>query len=421
MHTLSTLRDKLQTDDLARQGVFLVSCGLLAGLLNYLYQLAMGFLLPQAEYGTLFSLLSFSMIVGMLTQTFQNATSRFTSTSRVHGSFGETKSLWLFFLRRTLVLGLALFLVLVLISPIMSKFLKIEDRWCFIVLSLSLVLSFSLPVNQGLLQGLQRFLPLGICQVLMPLIKVCLGVLFVYIGLGVNGALLPLFISSAIVFGVSLFFVKDVAKVNAEKAEVAGIGSYTGLTLVAIFSFGILTNIDIILAKHYLSPEVAGDYSAMSVLGRMALYIPMGIGTAMFPKTSELFDAGADSHRVIRKALFYTLALAGLVLVAYCFLYEFAIHFAFRDKYSFLLSDLVKYGLSMLFFTLSFLLMNYFLSVKYTRIAYVFATSCIFLVALVACFHSSISQLVDIMLVCGAVTLVLMIPFYVRDSRRCQS
>jgi len=421
LHILSTLKNRLKTDDLARQGVFMVSCGLLAGFLNYLYQLAMGFMLPQAEYGILFSLISFSMIVGMLTQTFQNATSRFTSTSRVRGSLGETKSLWVFFLRRTLVLGLVLFLILVLVTPVASTFLNLDNRWYFVVLSMTLVLSFSLPVNQGLLQGLQRFLPLGICQVLAPLIKVSLGVILVYVGLGVNGALLPLFISSVVVFGVSLFFVRDVAKARAEKSEVTGIGSYTGLTLMAIFSFGVLTNIDVILAKHYLSPESAGDYSAMSVLGRMALYIPMGIGTAMFPKTSELFDAGTDCHRVMRRALFYTLALAGLVLVSYCFFYGFAIHFAFGGKYSFLLSDLVKYGLSMVLFTLSFLLMNYFLSIKQTRVAYALLGPAFLLVTLIVCFHSSVGQFVDIMLVCGAVTLLLMLPFYVRDSRRYQS
>lgn len=421
LHILSTLMNRLKTDDLARQGVFMVSCGLLAGFLNYLYQLAMGAMLPAAEYGIVFSLISFSMMILMLTGTFQNAMSRFTSTARVRGSLGETKSLWVLFLWRALGIGLGLFLLLVLLTPLASRFLNLDDRWHFVVLSLSVVLGFALPVNQGLLQGLQRFLPLGICQVLLPLIKVSLGVVLVYFGLGVNGALLPLFISSAVVFGVSLFLARDVAKAKAEKSRVTGIGFYTGLTMVAIFSFGVLTNIDVILAKHYFSPESAGDYSALSVLGRMALYVPMGIGTAMFPKTSELFDAGIDSHKVMRRALFYTLALAGLVLVAYCFLYEFAIHFAFGGKYSFLLFDLVKYGLSMVFFTLSFLLMNYFLSIKQTRIAYTLAGSALLLVVLLVLFHSSIGQLVDMMLVCATVTLLLMIPFYVRDSRRCQS
>lgn len=421
LHALLALLYRLKTDDLARQGAFMVCCGLLAAFLNYLYQLAMGRMLPAADYGTLFSLISFSMIVGMLTGTFQNAMSRFTSTARVRGSLGEVKSLWILFLGRTLLMGVVLFLVLLLITPVVSRFLRLDNGWHFVILSLSVVLSFALPVNQGLFLGLQRFLPLGICQVLPALLKVSLGALLVYLHFGVTGALLPLFVGSVVVFGVSFLFARDVAGAKAEKPAVAGIGSYMGLTLIAIFSFGILTNIDVVLAKHYLSAESAGDYSALSVLGRMALYIPMGIGTAMFPKTSELYDTSSDSHKVMRRALFYTLALAAVVLAGYCFLYGFAIHFAFGGKYSFERADLVKYGLSMACFSLSFLLMNYFLSVKQTRVAFVLLVSAILLVVLIACYHSSVGQLVDIVLVCSVVSLLLMFPFYVRDSRRFQS
>lgn len=418
---LLALVERIRKDDLTRHSAIMTSAGLVAGLLNYFYQLQMGHMLPRAEYGVLFSLLSLSAILGTVSQTFQNATSRFTSTFRVQGSLGKIRTMWMFFLVRTLLLGVLLFLALALITPVMSHFLNLDDWRCFLVLCASLVLGFALPVNQGLLLGLQRFLPLGICQVLMPLIKVVLGALLVYLGLGVNGGLLPLLVGSIVVFVVSSFFVRDVARVHGERYEITGMWSYTGLTLLGILSFGLLMNVDVVMARHYLSPESAGDYSAMAVLGRMALYAPMGIGAAMFPKTSELFEAGGDPHRAMRKAVLYTVIVGGTVLLGYCLFHGFVIDFAFRGEYQFGLVDLLKYGLSMLLFAVSFLSMNYFLSVNQTKIAYVALATSLLLVALLAVFHSGVGQFVDVMLVCGAVSLLLILPFYVRDHKRYQS
>jgi hypothetical protein len=83
--------------------------------------------------------------------------------------------------------------------------------------------------------------------------------------------------------------------------------------------------------------------------------------------------------------------------------------------------DLLKYGLSMLLIALSSLMVNYFLSVNQTKIAYVALATSLLLVALLAVFHSGVGQYVDVMLVCGAVSLLLTLPFYVRDRKRYQS
>ena len=412
--------ERIRKDDLTRHSIVMTSSALIAGLLNYLYQLQMGRMLPRSEYGILFTMISLAAMLGTVTQTFQNATSRFTSTFRVQGRLGKIRTVWMFLLVRAWMLGGALFLLLALLSPMISDFLNIADRRYLLVLCASLMLSFALPVNQGLLQGLQRFMPLAICQVLLPLVKVTLGVLLVTLGFGVNGGLLPLVIGGVIVFAVSCLFVGDVARESPEKCEVSGVWIYTGVTFLAILSFGVLMNVDVVMAKHYMSEGSAGDYSAMSVVGRMALYAPLGIGTAMFPKTAELFDAGADPRREMRKALFYALIAGGAVLVVYCFFHGFIIDFAFKGGYNFGMFDLLKYGTAMLLLSLSFLLMNYFLSVKQMGVAYVALAVALLLVGLLVVFHSSLGEFVNVMLACGTVSLLLMLPFYVRDRKRYQ-
>jgi len=340
---------------------------------------------------------------------------------KTEGSAGKVKYLWTSALGRSVLVGLLLFALLALLTPLLASFLRIDNRWYFIILFSSLVFSMALSVNQGVLQGLQRFVPLGFTQVFGALLKLALGILLVYLGLGVNGGLWPFLIVGTGLFALSLLFIGDVAKATSEKYSLGGLSSYTGWTLFAVFAFAMITNVDVILGKHYLSPDGAGDYSAISVLGRMALYAPMGIGVAMFPKTSELFESGGDASKVLRRACLYTLLLGALVIIAYCLLSPVIIDFAFGGKYDIGLVDIVKYSSAMLLFSLSFLLMNYFLSTNQTRVALVLGFALAVEVVLVVLFHSSAAQIVDVVLVSGVACLCPMVYMYWRNKRRYQS
>lgn len=418
---LSTLKRRVMADEVARHGALMVLSGLLVGLFGYLYQLFMGVMLPADQYGTLFSLISLSMIIAMFTQTFQTSTSRFTSNLRVQGSTSKVRYLWLWALKRSILFGLLLFLLLASVTPLLADFLNIHNEWYFILLFSSLVFSIALSVNQGVLQGLQRFLPLGLTQVLGSVLKFAFGVLFVHFGLGVSGGLMPFLVVGVAVFVVSLFFISDVIGTASEKYDIVGLSSYTGWTLFAICAFAMLTNVDVILAKHYLSPDSAGDLSAISVLGRMALYAPMGIGVAMFPKTSELFDGGGDAPKVLGRAMLYTILLGGVVIIAYCVLSRFIIDSVFDGKYDITMSDIVKYSSGMLVFSLSFLLMNYFLSMKQMKVVAGLVLAFCLELALVIVFHSSVGQIVDVVLISSVACLCPMLFMYWRNRRRYQS
>lgn len=420
MKGLSALKRRVIADDVARHGALMVLSGLLVGLFGYLYNFFMGVMLPRDEYGTLFSLISLSMVVAMFTQTFQTSTSRFVSMLKIEGSAGKVRYLWISALRRSMLGGLLLFLLLALASPLLASFLKIENEWYFVLLFSSLVFSMALSVNQGVLQGLQRFVPLGFTQVLGSVLKFALGILLVGLGLGVNGGLLPFLIVSVGLFAVSLLFIGDVVKTTSQKYEITGLFSYAGWTLFAVFAFAMVTNVDVMLSQHYLSPDSHGDFAAISLLGRMALYAPMGIGVAMFPKTSELFESGGDVPRVLRRAGLYTLLLGAAVIVAYCLLSPFIIDFVFDGKYHIGLVEIVKYSSAMLLFSLSFLFMNYFLSTNQTRVAFVLGGALGLEVILVSLFHSSAAQIVDMVLISGVACLCPMLIMYWRNRRRYQ-
>ena len=65
-------------------------------------------------------------------------------------------------------------------------------------------------------------------------------------------------------------------------------------------------------------------------------------------------------------------------------------------------------------FAVSFLLLNYLLSLNQTKIAYFFLGAMPLELVLIAFFHSGIAQIVNMMLISGAFCLTLTLLFYAR-------
>ena len=411
---LTSIKAKIMTDDMTRHGTIMVAFGLMAGLINYGFQLTMAIMLTPAQYGTLYSLLSLLVILSIFSSAINTSITKFASTFKAQGKLDRVSYLWRFYLKRTFIIGLAAFLVLSLLSPLISGFLNIDNNWYLIVLFLSLILVFMLPVNYGILRGTQRFIPLGSSNTLIAFLKLSVGALLVYLGWGVYGGLFAFIIAQVAVFAITLFFLRDLTRVGNEKVEIRGFHSYAALSMLAIAAFTLLTNIDVILVKHYLGPEVTGNYSAISTLGKVAFIAPGGIAIAMFPKTSELFEANSAHRPVLLKAILLTVLLAGGVVVIYWLFPQFITNFLFGGKYSLVSPYLFKYGGAMLLFAISFLLMNYFLSLNQTKVAYSLVVAMLAQLGLIIAFHSTIAEVVNIMLISGFLSVALMLPLYLK-------
>lgn len=417
LKSLVVIRGKLKTDDMTRHGTMMVAFGILGGLFSYLYQISMGMLLSPEDYGTLFSLISLLIIIGIFSQAIITAMAKFTSKFKAEGGLGQVNYLWQFSLKRTFLLGAAAFAFFASLSPIISRFLNLDNNFYPIILFSSLLLFFVVATNWGTLQGLQRFFSLGSSQVLFNFLRLAFGALLVYLGLSVYGGLAAIPLAGLVVLLLTLFLLRDLPQAGNEKVKVEGLSSYAGLALVAIFSLSVLTNVDVVLAKHYLSAVDAGNYSAISVLGRIAFYAPMGVAVAMFPKTSELFESGGQHHRVFLRALTLTLLMAGVVVIVYWLFPDFIINSLFGGKYPIAIPYLFKYGLAMGFFALSFILMNYFLSLNQTKVAFSLVAAMLLQLGLIILFHDSIARLVDVTLICGIISTVFMLPFYLKVRR----
>ncbi len=415
---LVLLRNRFIGDDMLRHGSIMVIAYVLMGGLNYLYQFLMGIMLPGDEFGTLYPLIAVLTLITVFTQAIQISIVKFTSKFKAQDMLGSVNYLWRFSIKRSLVAGMILFLGLCLLSPLISDFIH-EDNYAYLfILFASLILSFALPVNYGILQGMQRFFPLGLSGILSSLTKLTFAVCLVFLGFGLYGAIIPQLLSAIVVFGITSYLLRDLAKTKNEQTELSGLYQFAGPTLLASTAFLVLISSDALLVKHYFDNDIAGSYSAISILGKIALYLPAGIAVAMLPKTSELFETGASHRLLVLKATLITAFLSGLVVVAYAISPDFFTGLLGNDKYPLAAANLFEYSLAMSFFAISFLAMNYLLSLNQTTVAYPLLAAMILQLVLIVLFHSDLSQVVHMMLISGIVSVVLLLPFFIIASRQ---
>lgn len=417
LHRARLVIGRIKSDDMARHGVLMAAFGFALGLFNYLYQLAMGRMLQPEDYGVLMSLTSLFLIVSIFSLAIRTAMAKFVSKYHAEGNMTAVSNLWRLHLKRTLVIGVVVFIVAALLSPIISGFLRIGNYWYPLTLFSALILAFAVPVNYGTLNGLHRFSQLGWTTTLWALLKLVLAIVLIKLGFGLYGGLLPFLIAFIIIFAITLSLLKDLRGGNKNKVAIVGFRSYLGLSFVAILAYTVLTNIDIVLVKRFLSAEQAGNYAAIAALGRAALFAPMGIALAMFPKSSGLHEMGKSHRPVLLMGVLLTLLISGVVVVIYWIDPEFVLGFLGKYesgalKYPLAVDHLFKYAVAMLLFAISYIIMNYFLSINRIRVAYPFVATAFLQVVLILYFHGDISQVVNVVLVSSAVCLIAVIAFY---------
>jgi O-antigen/teichoic acid export membrane protein len=405
----------MEDQNLTKHSIIMMVSAMAVNFFSYVYQLLMGRLLSKEEYGILYSLLSLMYIINVGGTTIQTAAVRYVSKLKAHGKYGRIRYIWEFLVNRALLLGLASFLLLSILSFPLSRFFNIDNEWYVILLAFSLVFSFALSANLGLLMGLQKFIEFSVSNNLWVLIKLLFAVGLVLLGFGVYGALLPIAIANILVFFITFVFIRSLMKNSSQKFEMGDVYSYSTLALLAIFSYTALTYVDVLLAKHYLDVNLAGDFAALAVLGKIILFAPSGIALAMFPKISDSFERKVSHSSLLFKALLYTVVIGGFVSLLYLLFPQLIAWVMFGDKYSSIIGYMFPYGVAMLMLSVITLLVNYSLSIHKTKIAYITFIALLAEVSLLSAFHSSISEMINCILISNLVAIIPM-GFYLKLS-----
>ncbi len=364
------------------------------------FHIYMSRILGPSNFGILASCLSICFILSLPINTIQTVVAKYVSNFKIDNQSEKISFLFFHFMKKLLpfsILGLCIFL---LGSNYISFFLQIPSRIPIIILGITVFFYIILPIGRGTLQGLQRFRLLGATLSLEGIFRLFLGLLLVFLGLGVNGAVGAICLGVIIAFVVALislrnfFKQKKTNKITINLSEIYAYFLYVG---IALLCFAIFTNVDILFVKHFFDPLEAGYYSILSIEGRAFLSIGLAISMTIFPKVSELYKQHQDSFLVLRQSLLLSLLICSVGILICIFFPRIIILIIFGEKYLSVVPLLRVFGIAITPFVLTYILINYNLAKHCVSFLYFLIPGVILYIIMLSLFHEFLWQVVLIL------------------------
>ncbi len=317
------LRNTAIASTLLDTGFFSSSSVIFAGsfvvnVLNYVFTLLMGRLLGIEAFGEVAAMLSLLLVISVPSTALTMLMTREVAF-RSNGEVSAVRELFLFLRKHVAIAALGLWIFFLLLTPLLSYFLHIPY---VPLLIFSAIIPFSAlgALQAGTLQGLQEFFMLSKQNALNAAIKLFVAILLVLMGFSVPGVMFALVLAQLASWMYGYFATR--AKLGADKSTVRplldarNIRTLFSAILLTTFLLALLSNIDVLLAKHFLPPLLAGQYGALSTVGKIIIY---GIGaftTVLLPMASAAHARGKGEEKHILALSLFIITVASMCVWA---------------------------------------------------------------------------------------------------------
>ncbi len=315
---------------LPRAGLVVAPAMAVANALNYAFNLVMLRLLDPAAYGALGALLALVLIGTVPGLALQAVVARHTALRA--GDRAAVAALWWRTLAAVSWVSLGLGLAATAAAPALAAFLHLGSLAPALLLAANILPLPLVSALQGMLQGVQRFGALAAALLVNAGARLAVGVGLVGAGHGVDGALAASVAGSVLAVLVPLAMVRPVlaARPGRGGPGVAALGREVGAASLAFLGLLLLTNVDLLLARHYLDAGASGLYAAGAVVTKIAYWAPQFVATIVFPR---LATAAGGRRHLLAGAAAVVAGLGAALVVAVAAAPRLVVALPFGDAY----------------------------------------------------------------------------------------
>lgn len=324
---------------LLRSNLIVLAFANLNNLLNYLNQLVLGRNLSAEDYGVFNAVNAIAAIIASAFMVLPFVVTR--SVVRHAHQPPVQRAL----VRKLSWLGLAVCAAVILILAAgaggLARYLRLPEATPVFLLTLWVASALFVLLYTGVINGLMRYVTSTIQTFAQGLARFLLTLLFVMpLALSYNAAILAGVMANLLAAAWMARTVRralpaasppEAAQLRAEMREMARFALPVTLHWVAI---GFLTNIDVVMVKHFHSPEEAGIYSAAAITARIATFLPMVLLSVLFPEVTSKTRDNQSSLPVILVTLALTTCLSGAYALLVLLFPEFVVTSLFGAKYA---------------------------------------------------------------------------------------
>ncbi len=386
----------------------------------FLFNLFVARRLSAIDYGIYASLLSLFSLIILIPQSFSTTIVQFATGYFSKNEKEKAKKLYKQATIFLTLLGIVFFVAILFATPLISNFLHITNIWFIVIVGVLIIFSYINMINTSYLQGLLQFGFLSFVQALGALVKLLVGIVLVILGYGIFGALGAILISTIVTIIVAVIRLRFLFTPNKNKTivniwELVKYALPTMLTVIALSSF---VSTDVILAKHFLSGSEAGLYAGLSLVGKVIFYFTGIIPAVMFPILIRRYTKGHAVHNTFYLGLLLV-AIPSLLLTIFYFLFpNFVINLFLGGKqYLYAASDIGYMALFLSFYSIMTVMVNFFLSLKQTKVVFPVVLMALLQIILLFLFHHSLFQMITVSLFVSGVLTIWLALYYLYHFR----
>ncbi len=414
-----SLYQRLLSNDYLRNNILVLAGSFVGGVCNLLLHPVLSRQLGPIGYGTVASLLNLLGILLLPVQFISTVVVKYSSSLSAGGQLAQLNDLVRRLTAILLPIGAVITVILIAANKFFATSLRLPQQG-IVFLAITFLVAFVSQVNGGALQGLQRFGWVSSLNVLATVTRLILASALVFLGFGVNGAILGVVLS--VVFGYLISFLPLrhlLSGARSPSGSLRSLWSYSITAIIASGSITLLMNVDTIMAKAYLPGTEAGLYAALATAGKLVLFISSSIVVVMLPKVAALHQRDENTTQVVLQSLLGMLVLSAGAEFIFLVVPSLVIRYMFGYKFVAVSGQLAWYGLAMLMFALAQPLGTYFLAIGNRLYGFVVLACCAIQGVLIVLRHGTLIQIVQAVIVSHTLLFVLLVGLFVLyDSPR---
>ena len=400
----------------AVKGTLIVTIGLfIANFLAYVLQLVLGRILSVEEYGVFNALISILTIVGFANTVFSTSLVKFASELKAKVRYDALTALFWRFTAIAFLTGILLLLSFFSFRNLLGSYLNITDSTLFVLLGLYTLASLANTVPVSYLQGLLRFKAFSFVTVVGAIFRLALPLLLVVAGWQVRGVITGMSVALFISFIVGIMLLKK----NFDSYEASDYSAYykqfikfSGPVILANLGMLLLSNLDLLLVKHFFSATDAGLYSGVVILGKILLFGAGTVAIVMYPQITELFALKKDYKGKLNEFLFIQVLILFVGAVAFGFFPSMITHLMFGEKFIQSAAYLPLYTIFISIYVLLNFMNMVFLAINKTVMFFLYLPALLLQYLLINSFHTTLFEVIKINIIVSLSLLFFVVLYY---------
>jgi O-antigen/teichoic acid export membrane protein len=333
----------------------------LAGFLGYLFHFFVARKLSVSEYGEMQSVFSLVAMLSIFSSGFSYFVIKYSSLFASKNDYFANDQFISYLNKKILKVIVAVSVLLLIISPLIKDVLHLSGIWGIVAGIIVVFFGTAVVAFQESLRAWQKFFAISVIVVSGAAIKLLFGYGFAVFFGKATPVVFSFSISAFLGWLIVIYFWRKIKRDSGQKEGkqwseyVLKSKIWKNAIQIFFFSFvsAFILNIDILLVKSLTTSEMAGYYSALSILGKIILLLNASVVGVALPQACRDGHQGKKLQPKIFLISFFLMIAIGLsIITIFYFIPGVLIASLFGQKYQAISGNLWLFGVMALIMSL---------------------------------------------------------------------